>query len=135
VPGDSSGAQTESGTGAGYTDGFVPAAWAARLHPLDNGAEFTGTAVREWLERLEVKTVFIATGSAWEYGYDESLNGKLRDELLDGEFLYTLQVAKLLVGEWRAHFNTIRPHSSLGYRPPAPQTINSLVMSATAGQQ
>jgi transposase InsO family protein len=101
----------------------------------DNGAEFTATAVREWLDRLDVQTLFIEPGSPWENGYNESFNGKLRDELLNGEIFYTLKEAKVLIEQWRVHYNTIRPHSSLGYRPPAPQAINPLVMPALATQQ
>jgi putative transposase len=89
----------------------------------DNGSEFTAIAVREWLPRLGVKTLYIEPGSPWENGYNESFNGKLRDELLNGEIFYTLQEAKVLIERWRQHYNTIRPHSSLGYRPPAPATI------------
>ncbi len=89
----------------------------------DNGAEFTATAVREWLQRLEVKTLFIEPGSPWENGYNENFNGKLRDELLNGEIFFTLKEAQVLVEQWHRHYNTIRPHSSLGYRPPAPQTM------------
>ena len=89
----------------------------------DNGSEFTATAVREWLPRVGVKTLYIEPGSPWENGYNESFNGKLRDELLNGEIFYTLKEAQVLIEQWRRHYNTIRPHSSLGYRPPAPQTI------------
>ena len=89
----------------------------------DNGSEFTALAVRDWLERLKVKTLYIEPGSPWENGYNESFNGKLRDELLNGEIFYTLREAQVLIERWRRHYNTIRPHSSLGYRPPAPQTI------------
>ena len=89
----------------------------------DNGPEFTATAVREWLGRLGVKTAFIEPGSPWENGYNESFNGKLRDELLDREVFYTLVEACVLIGAWRHHYNTVRPHSALGYRPPAPKTI------------
>jgi len=70
-----------------------------------------------------VKTLYIEPGSPWENGYNESLNGKLRDELLNGEIFYTLRSAQVLIEQWRYHYNTIRPHSSLGYRPPAPQTF------------
>ena len=101
----------------------------------DNGAEFTATAVRERLRRLDVLTLFIEPGSPWENGYNESFNGKLRDELLNGEIFYTLKDAKVLVEQWRIHYHTVRPHSSLGYRPPAPQAINPLVMPALATQQ
>ena len=79
--------------------------------------------MREWLERLDVKTLFIEPGSPWENGYNESFNGKLRDELLNGEIFFTLKEAQVLVEQWRRHYNTIRPHRSLGYRPPAPQTV------------
>ena len=89
----------------------------------DNGSEFTAIAVREWLPRVGVTTLFIEPGSPWENGYNESFNGKLRDELLNGEIFDTLQEAKVLIERWRQHYNTVRPHSSLGYRPPAPAAI------------
>lgn len=88
----------------------------------DNGPEFVATAVREWLSKVGVKTLYIEPGSPWENGYVESFNGKLRDELLNGEIFYTLIEAKVLIERWRVEYNTIRPHSALGYRPPAPQT-------------
>jgi len=87
----------------------------------DNGPEFTAKAVRGWLERLGVKTLFIEPGSPWENGYIESFNGKLRDELLNGEIFYTVKEADVLVEMWRKEYNQVRPHSSLGYRPPAPE--------------
>jgi len=87
----------------------------------DNGPEFTANAVRDWLEKVGVQTLFIEPGSPWENGYCESFNGKLRDELLNGEIFFTLQEAKVLIERWRVHYNTVRPHSSLGYRPPAPE--------------
>lgn len=90
----------------------------------DNGAEFTAKAVREWLARVNVKTLYIAPGSPWENGYIESFNGKLRDELLDREIFYTLNEAKILIEGWRQEYNTFRPHSALGYRPPAPETVH-----------
>jgi len=89
----------------------------------DNGPEFTARAVRQWLAKVEVKTLFITPGSPWENGYIESFNGKLRDQLLNGEIFDTLLEAKVLVERWRHHYNTVRPHSSLGYRPPAPEAI------------
>ena len=89
----------------------------------DNGPEFTAVAVREWLGRLGVGTLFIEPGSPWENGYVESFNGKLSDELLDGEVFDTLLEAKVLIERWRVRYNTVRPHSSLGYRPPAPGAI------------
>ena len=89
----------------------------------DNGPEFTAKAVRSWLDRLGVKTLFIEPGSPWENGYIESFNGKLRDELLNREAFTTMMEAKILIEQWRMDYNHIRPHSSLGYRPPAPEAI------------
>jgi putative transposase len=89
----------------------------------DNGPEFTARAVREWLSRVGVKTLYIEPGSPWENGYNESFNGKLRDELLNGEIFYTLKEAQILIECWRREYNTVRPHSALGYRPPAPEAI------------
>ncbi len=89
----------------------------------DNGAEFTAKKVRKWLERVDVKTLFIEPGSPWENGYVESFNGTLRDQLLNGEIFDTLLEAKVLIERWRREYNTIRPHSSLGYLPPAPEAI------------
>ena len=87
----------------------------------DNGPEFIEKALRGWLERLGVNTLYIELGSAWENGYCESFNSKLRDELLALEIFYTMKETKTLIEWWRRHFNTFRPHSSLGYRPPAPE--------------
>tara|TARA_B100000749_G_scaffold244506_1_gene206402 strand:+ start:296 stop:1126 length:831 start_codon:yes stop_codon:yes gene_type:complete len=89
----------------------------------DNGPEFTARVVRGWLERVGVKTLFIEPGSPWENGYNESFNGKLRDELLNGEIFYSLKEVQILTERWRREYNTIRPHSSLGYRPPVPEAI------------
>ena len=88
----------------------------------DNGPEFIAKALREWLARVGVKTLFIEPGSPWENGYNESFNGKLRDECLNGEIFYSLKEAQIIIEKWRQHYNTVRPHSSLGYRPPAPET-------------
>ena len=89
----------------------------------DNGSEFTATAVREWLARVGVRTLYIEPGSPWENGYVESFNGKLRDELLNGEHFHTVLEARILIEQWRRRYNGIRPHSALGYRPPAPESI------------
>jgi len=89
----------------------------------DNGPEFVAKVVRRWLGRLGVGTLFIEPGSPWENGYIESFNGKLRDELLNGEVFYTLLEARVLIERWRQRYNRVRPHSSLGYRPPAPEAI------------
>jgi putative transposase len=95
----------------------------------DNGPEFTARAVRRWLSRLGVKTIFIEPGSPWENGYIESFNGKLRDELLNREIFTTLEEARVLIEQWRREYNQIRPHSSLGYRPPAPEAILTAVVT------
>ena len=89
----------------------------------DNGPEFIARRVRLWLKRQGVDTLFIEPGSPWENGYIESFNGKLRNELLDREIFDTLYESQVLIERWRIEYNTIRPHSSLGYRPPAPETI------------
>jgi transposase InsO family protein len=89
----------------------------------DNGPEFTAKSVMRWLERLGARTLFIEPGSPWENGYIESFNGKMRDELLNGEIFDTLLEAKILIERWRIHYNEMRPHSSLGYRPPAPEAV------------
>ena len=101
----------------------------------DNGSEFTATKVREWLARVGVKTLFIEPGSPWENGYVESFNGKLRDELLAREQFDTLLEAKVLVERWRQHYNTVRPHSSLGYRAPAPEAIQPASFASATPQQ
>ena len=92
----------------------------------DNGPEMTANAVRDWLDRVGVKTLFIEPGSPWENGYIESFNGRLRDELLNGEIFYTVQEAKILTQWWRLEYNHVRPHSALGYRAPAPEAIEPL---------
>ena len=88
----------------------------------DNDSDFTAQAVRDLLPRVGVKTLYIKRGSPWENGYNESFNAKLLKELLNGEIFYNLTEAKVLIERWRNHCNTIRPHITLGYRPPAPQT-------------
>ena len=95
----------------------------------DNGPEFTAKAIRKWLSKVGVKTLFIEPGSPWENGYIESFNGKLRDELLNGEIFTTLMEAKVLIERWRREYNQVRPHSSLSYRPPAPEAIMSKTLT------
>lgn len=89
----------------------------------DNGPEFTARAVRRWLGAVGARTLYIEPGSPWENGYLESFNGKLRDELLDREVFYTLLEVQVLTEQYRHTYNRIRPHGSLGYRPPAPETV------------
>ena len=79
--------------------------------------------MRDWIEAVGAKTAFIEPGSPWENGYCESFNARLRNELLDGEIFYTLREAQILIERWRKHYNTVRPHSALGYRPPAPESV------------
>lgn len=88
----------------------------------DNGPEFVAKAVQAWITAVGAKTAYIAPGSPWENGYVESFNARLRDELLNGEIFFTLKEARIVIEGWRQHYNTVRPHSSLGYRPPAPET-------------
>ena len=89
----------------------------------DNGSEFIAKNVRQFLSQLSIKPLVIEPGSPWENGYIESFNGKMRDELLSGEIFYSLKEAQVLIEMWRKHYNTVRPHSALGYKPPAPATI------------
>ena len=91
----------------------------------DNGAEFIATAVQDWIAGVGAKTAYIEPGSPWENGYCESFNSKLRDELLNGEIFYTLAEARIIIESWRQHYNEVRPHSSLGYKPPAPEVLTS----------
>ena len=89
----------------------------------DNGPEFVAKAVRNWIAAVGSRTAYIESGSPWENGYCESFNAKLRDELLDGEIFYSLKEAQAVIEGWRRHYNTVRPHSALGYRPPAPEVV------------
>ena len=89
----------------------------------DNGPEFIAKAVQDWITAVGSKTAYIAHGSPWENGYVESFNARLRDELLDGEIFYSLREAQIVIESWRRHYNTIRPHGSIGYKPPAPEVF------------
>jgi transposase InsO family protein len=93
----------------------------------DNGPEFVAKELRQWLAKLSTGTLYIEPGSPWENGYCESFNGKLRDECLNGEIFYTLKEAQIVIEKWRVMYNTLRPHSALGYRPPAPAACNPRV--------
>ncbi len=88
----------------------------------DNGPEFIAEAVRSWIAAVGAKTAHIEPGSPWENGYIESFNARLRDELLDGEIFFSLKEARIVIEQWRRHYNAVRPHSALGWRPPAPET-------------
>ena len=90
----------------------------------DNGPEFIAKALRDWIVAVGAKTAYIMPGSPWENGYCESFNSKLRDELLNGEIFYSIKEARIVIESWRRHYNTVRPHSSLHYRPPAPEALH-----------
>jgi len=89
----------------------------------DNGPEFIAEKVRDWIGAVGAKTAYITPGSPWENGYCESFNARFRDELLNGEIFYTLKEAKIIIEQWRKHYNCERPHSALGWRPPAPEAV------------
>jgi putative transposase len=89
----------------------------------DNGPEFIAKVVQDWITMVGAKTAYIEPGSPWENGYCESFNSKLRDELLNGEIFYSLKEARIVIESWRRHYNEVRPHSSLGYKPPAPEVL------------
>lgn len=99
----------------------------------DNGPEFVAKELREWLTHVGSGTLYIEPGSPWENGYCESFNGKLRDECLNGEIFYSLKEAQIVIENWRTEYNTVRPHSSLGYRPPAPLAIRPPQLSTLEG--
>jgi putative transposase len=104
------------------TDLFILRGVPAHIRS-DNGPEFVARSVRDWIAAVGAKTAFIEPGSPWENGYCESFNARFRDELLNGEIFYTLREAQIVIEQWRRHYNTVRPHSALGYRPPAPESI------------
>lgn len=89
----------------------------------DNGPEFIAQAVQDWIKAVGAKTAYIAPGSPWENGYVESFNARFRDELLDGEIFYSLREAQIIIESWRRHYNTVRPHGSINYKPPAPDVF------------
>lgn len=97
----------------------------------DNGPEFIAQAVRDWIAAVGSQTAYIEPGSPWENGYCESFNARFRDELLNGEIFYTLKEARIIIENWRKHFNTIRPHSALGWKPPNPEAIIPMDQSPT----
>ena len=100
----------------------------------DNGPECVATAVQEWIGAVGAKTAYITPGSPWENGFIESFNARLRDELLDGEIFYTLREAQIVIESWRRHYNTIRPHASIGYRAPAPEVFVPALAAWPAAQ-
>jgi putative transposase len=97
----------------------------------DNGPEFIANELRHWLSGVGAAPLYIEPGSPWENGYCESFNGKLRDECLNGEIFYSLREAQIIIEQWRIEYNTRRPHSALGYRPPAPEAVRALESSTS----
>ena len=100
----------------------------------DNGPEFVAKAVQEWIAAVGAKTAYITPGSPCENGFIESFNARLRDELLDGEIFYSLAEARIVIESWRRHYNTVRPHGSLGYKPPAPEVFVPAMTARAAAQ-
>ena len=100
----------------------------------DNGPEFIAKAVQDWIAAVGAKTAYIAPGSPWENGFVESFNARLRDELLDGEIFYSLREAQIVIESWRRHYNNVRPHGSIGYKPPAPEVHLSSISAGLATQ-
>lgn len=100
----------------------------------DNGPEFIAQELRKWLGKVGTGVLYIEPGSPWENGYCESFNGKLRDECLNGEIFYSLKEAQIVIEKWRVQYNTRRPHSALGYRPPAPAAYSPLVPPNSVSQ-
>jgi len=100
----------------------------------DNGPEFVAKAVEKWITAVCEQTVYITPGSPWEDGFIESFNARLQDELLDGEIFCSLAEAKIVIESWRRHYNTVRPHGSLGYKPPAPEVFVPAIASRAATQ-
>jgi len=106
-----------------YIKSELPIEGAIGSSPMGDGPEFIAEAVRDWIKAAGARTAYIEPGSPWENGYCESFNGRMRDELLNGEIFYSLREAQIIIERWRNHYNTKRPHSALGYRPPAPEVI------------
>ena len=115
------------------SDLFILRGVPGHIRP-DNGPEFVAMAVQKWITAVGAKTVSITPGSPWENGFIESFNARLRDELLDGEILYSLAKAKIVIESWRRHYNTERPHGSLGYKPPTPEVFVPAMAAQAAAQ-
>ena len=93
----------------------------------DNGPEFVARDLRNWLADTGAKTLYIEPGSPWENGYCESFNSKLRDEFLNGEIFYSMKELRVWRNAFESTTTPVRPHSSLGYRPPAPQACQAAI--------
>src|SRR3712207_121122 len=134
MPGHQSEPETEGGRRDRRALGPVHPAGVPGHIRSDNGSEFVAKAVRAWITGVGAKTAYIEPGSPWENGYVESFNARLRDELLDGEIFYTLREAQIIIESWRRHYNAVRPHASLGYRPPAPEVFVPAFAAWSAAQ-
>jgi hypothetical protein len=135
VPGDPSPAQAQQpqrdrGSGRRDVERGIPEHIRS-----DNGPEFVAQDLRKWLAASGTNTLYIETGSPWENGYCERFNSKLRDEFLNGDIFYTLKVVQVLAERRRVYYNTKRPHSSLGYRPPAPTASRADTKMGKSGKQ
>lgn len=115
------------------SDSFILRAMRGHIRS-DVGPEFVAKAVQTWITAVGAKTASIAPGSPWENGFIEPFNARLKDELLDGEIFYPLTVAKIVIESWRQHDNTVRPHGSLGYKPPAPEVFVPAMAAQAAAQ-
>ena len=104
------------------TDLFIVRSVPAYIRS-NNGTEFIAEVVRRWIKAIGANTAYIKPGSPWENGYCESFNARFRDELLIGEILYSLREAQIVIEQWQQHYNTKRPHSALGHKPPAPESF------------
>ena len=104
------------------TDDFIIRGFPEYIRS-DNGPEFVAKSVRNWISAVGAKTAYIEPCSPWENGFCESFNARLRDEFLNGEIFYTIKEAKILIEQWRVHYNTLRPHSSLNWIPPASESL------------
>jgi putative transposase len=105
------------------SDLFILRGIPGHIRSDNNGPEFVAEAVQEWIRAVGTKTAYIERGSPWENGYVESFNARLRDELLGGEIFYSLREAQIVIESWRRHYNRVRPHATLGYKPPAPKVF------------
>lgn len=125
MPGDPHCPTAEGGRCRRRAVGPVHPSRRAGARSLGQRAGGDAEIVGDWITAVGAKTAYIAPGSPWENGFVESFNARLRDELLDGEIFYSLAEAKIVVESWRRHYNTERPHGSLGYKPPAPEVFHS----------
>ena len=123
MPGDPSGSKIQLTECSRCIDRSFHHQGIPRIHQSDNGPEFVAKSARNWISAVGAKTAYIKPGSPWEIGYCERFNARFRDEFLNREIFYTLKESKILIEQWRFHYNTVRPHSSLNWHPPAPESL------------